>query len=136
MDIVISYILKEKQEKEFMLGAIYTKQDENIDENRVYTLDDLEEILSVVKDFDFIVQEKYRIAKDRPGSGNTKNIGSCVKLEELKEGTGPFAEYGVKVFDDFWMNYMTAEMARAGGLVKPPYSNLKEYLNYRNIKNI
>ena len=84
-----------------------------IDENRVYTIDDLEEILSVVKDFDFIVQEKYKIAKDRPGSGNTKNIGSCVKIDELKDGLGPFSKLGVKVFDDYWINYMTSEMAQA-----------------------
>lgn len=122
--------------KHYILGAIYTKQDGLIDENKVYTIDDLEEILSVVKDFDFIVQEKYRIAKDRPGSGNTKNIGSCVKVKELKDGLGPFSELGVKVFDDFWMNYMTKEMAERGGLAKPPYCNLKEYLQYRNIKNL
>ena len=59
-----------------------------------------------MKDFDFIVQEKYKIAKDRPGSGNTKNIGSCVKIAQLKEGSGPFSKLGVKIFDDFWMNYI------------------------------
>jgi hypothetical protein len=122
--------------KHYILGVIYTQQEEFIDESRVYTIDDLEKILSVVRDFDFIVQEKYRIAKDRPGSGNTKNIGSCVKIVELKEGTGQFAKLDVKVFDDFWMNYMTVEMARSAKLRKPPYTNLKEYLKYRNIKNV
>ena len=122
--------------KHYILGIIYTKQEKFIDENKVYSIDDLEEILSVVKDFDFIIQEKYKIAKDRPGSGNTKNIGSCVKISELKAGTGPFSKMGVKIFDDFWMNYMTAEMARTAKLRKPPYSNLKEYLKYRNIKNV
>lgn len=122
--------------KHYILGVIYTQQEDLIDENRVYTIDDLEEILSVVKDFDFIVQEKYKIAKDRPGSGNTKNIGSCVKISELKEGAGPFSKLDVKVFDDYWMNYMTAEMARNAKLRKPPYSNLKEYMKYRNIENI
>ena len=122
--------------RHYILGIIYTRQEELIDENRVYTIDDLEKILSVVKDFDFIVQEKYRIAKDRPGSGNTKNIGSCVKISELKEGAGPFSRVGVKIFDDFWMNYMTAEMARSAKLRKPPYTNLKQYLKYRNIKNV
>lgn len=122
--------------KHYILGAIYTKQDEIIDENRVYTIDDLEKILSVIKDFDFIVQEKYRIAKDRPGSGNTKNIGSCVKLNELKEGTGPFSGYGTRVFDDFWMHYMTAEMAGRAGLTRPPYRNLEEYIHYRNIEDL
>lgn len=123
-------------DKHYILGIIYTQQEELIDENRVYTIDDLEDILSVVKNFDFIVQEKYKIAKDRPGSGNTKNIGSCVKISELKGGSGPFLDLGVKVFDDFWMNYMTLEMARSAKLKRPPYSNLKEYLKYRNIKNV
>ena len=102
----------------------------------MYTIDDLEGILSVIRDFDFVVQEKYKIAKDRPGSGNTKNMGSCVKLSELREGTGPFSILGVKVFDDYWSNYMTMEMARSAKLKRPPYSNLKEYLKYRNIKNL
>ena len=87
-------------------------------------------------DFDFIVQEKYKIAKDRSGSGNTKNMGSCVKLSELKNGIGPFSKHGVKVFDDYWMNYLTSDMATLVGLAKSPYSNIQEYLAYRNIKNV
>ncbi len=122
--------------KHYILGIIYTRQEEFIDENKVYSIDDLADILSVVKNFDFIVQEKYKIAKDRPGSGNTKNIGSCVKISELKEGSGPFSKKGVKIFDDFWTNYMTAEMARSAKLRKPPYTNLKKYLKYRNIRNV
>lgn len=123
-------------EKHYILGIIYTQQEELIDENRVYAIDDLSDILSVVKDFDFIVQEKYRIAKDRPGSGNTKNIGSCVKIDELKEGIGPFSKLGVKIFDDYWMYYMTSEMARSAQQKEPPYSNLEGYLKYRNVENI
>ena len=122
--------------RHYILGIIYTKQKKLIDENKVYSIDDLEDILSVVKDFDFLVQEKYKIAKDRPGSGNTKNIGSCVKISELKEGIGPFSRMGVKVFDDFWMNYMTTEIASTAKLRKSPYTNLKEYLKYGNIKNV
>lgn len=122
--------------KHYILGAIYTKQAGEIDERNVYTIDDLEKILSVVKDFEFIVQEKYRIAKDRPGSGNTKNIGSCVKIEALKKGEGPFSKKGVKIFDDFWRHYMTKEMAKNGGLSDSPYNNLETYLSYRNIENL
>lgn len=131
----ISFPYKEYN-KHYILGVIYTQQEDLVDENRVYTIDDLEDILSVVKDFDFIVQEKYKIAKDRPGSGNTKNIGSCVKISELKEGIGPFSKLGVKVFDDYWIHYMTVEMSRNAKLRKPPYTNLKEYLKYRNVKNV
>lgn len=123
-------------DKHYILGIIYTQQEDLIDENKVYSIDDLENILSVIGNFDFIVHEKYKIAKDRPGSGNTKNIGSCVKISELKEGCGPFSSLGVKVFDDYWINYMTLEMARSARLKKPPYSSLREYLKYRNIKNV
>jgi len=52
------------------LGIIYTRTDESIGERRVYSLDDLLEIASVVKDFRFLLQEKWRIAGDHPGSGN------------------------------------------------------------------
>ena len=52
------------------------------------------------------------------------------------EGTGPFSTLGVKVFDDYWINYMTLEMARSAKLKRPPYSNIKDYLKYRNIKNL
>jgi hypothetical protein len=65
-----------------------------------------------------------------------KNIGSCVKISELKEGTGPFSRLGVKIFDDFWMHYMNAEMSRNAKLRKPPYTNLEKYIKYRNIKNV
>jgi hypothetical protein len=116
--------------KNYVLGVIYTRQDEIINENRMYKIGDLKNILSVVKDFEFFLQEKYKIASDRTGSGNTKNIGSAVKIKELVEGKGIFAELGIDVFDDYWMNYLTADMARAID-TKPRYNNLKTYLTYR-----
>ena len=84
----------------FVLGVIYSKAQGAIDERRKYRLDELESITSVVNDFEFFVQEKYRIALDRPGSGNTKNIGSVTEISKLINGSGPFAELGVEVFDD------------------------------------
>jgi hypothetical protein len=117
--------------KHYVLGIIYTKQDERIDEYKIYSVDDLKRILSVIKDIEFIVQEKYKIASDRPGSGNTKNIGSAVKIEQMRDGTGIFSEYGLEVFDDYWMYYMTKEMAHQVDLPKPPYRNINEYFKYK-----
>jgi hypothetical protein len=114
----------------FVLGIIYTRTDESIDERRVYKLDDLLEIASVVKDFQFLLREKWRIASDHPGSGNTKNIGSVRDIERLVEGQGPFAVYGEAVFSDYWMNYLTNDMARAIES-NVPYRNLAEYLQWR-----
>ena len=106
-----------------------------IDERIKYELDDLPNILSVVRDFEFFVQEKWKIANARPGSGNTKNIGSSTSIDQLKNGNGPFTKLkdGKKIFDDYWMYYMTKDMAKAVDLEKPPYSNLKEYFEYKEI---
>lgn len=120
--------------KHFVLGFIYTRQEEMIDERKVFTINELQNILSVVTDFDFLLQEKYLIANDQPGSGNTKNIGSVKKIADLKNGTGAFARYGLGIFDDYWMHYLTKDMARAIDLEIPPYRNLKEYLKYKNLK--
>jgi len=114
-----------------VLGIIYTKQDERIDEYKIYSIAELKRILSVIKDIEFILQEKYKIATDRPGSGNTKNIGSTTKIEQMREGTGIFSEYGIEVFDDYWMYYLTKDMAQLLELPKPPYRNIKEYFEYK-----
>ena len=117
----------------FVLGLIYSRNLENVDERKVYKLEDLSKITSVIKDFKFFVQEKYKIAVARPGSGNTKNIGSVTNIEKLIDGKGPFTELGEKIFDDYWMYYMTKDMAKNADLINPPYSNLKTYFKYKNI---
>lgn len=117
----------------YVLGVIYSKMDGEVDERRKYSLDELESITSVVRDFEFFAQEKYRIALDRPGSGNTKNIGSVTKTEQLVNGTGPFSELGADVFDEYWSYYLTNDMARAAELEKRPFTNLKSFLRYRGL---
>lgn len=118
----------------FVLGVIYSRTDKHIDEKKIYHIDNLQNITSVVKDFVFFVQEKYKIAIDRPGSGNTKNMGSVLKIDELITGKGPFAALGEKVFDDYWMFYLTKDMAKAVELKSAPYKNLKEYSQYKSLK--
>ena len=114
----------------FVLGVVYSQCDDVADERRRFSIDQLDTIPAVIRDFRFFVQPKWRIAADRPGSGNTKNIGSATRIEALVEGTGPFAARGETVYDDYWMNYLTLDMARQVGLKKPPYNNLKTYDAY------
>lgn len=109
---------------------IYSKCDDAADERKQFTLDDLPKIPSVIKDFQFFAQPKYRIATARPGSGNTKNIGSVTKINEMIAGTGPFASLGEEAYDDYWMFYLTRDMAEALS-VQRPYMNLKTYLEYK-----
>nr|CBH36951.1 putative type II restriction endonuclease [uncultured archaeon] len=101
--------------KHYVLGIVYTGRDE----------------LSGIKDIEFILQERYKIASDRPWNGNSKDIGSTTKMDGLRVGSGVFADYGVDVFDDYWMYYMTNEMAHLVDLPKPPYRNIKEYFEYK-----
>ena len=58
-----------------------------------------------LRDLDIIIQEKWKIAGDKPGSGNTKNMGSIRVIEDLVHGRGPFVSYGQRIFDLYWMNY-------------------------------
>jgi hypothetical protein len=118
----------------FVLGIIYSRANRNVDERRVYKLDALRNITSVIKDFTFFVQEKYRIAIDRPGSGNTKNIGSVNRIEDLIQGKGPFSDLGEDIFDDYWMYYMTKDMAKSFDLTNAPYSNLAGYKEYKSLR--
>lgn len=115
-----------------VLGVIYDTVP-GIDEQKSYTLEQLGEIVSTIKDFQFFVQEKWRIAIDRPGSGNTKNIGSVNNIEDLINGNGTFANLGEETFNDYWMYYLTADMAKKAELPKPYYCNLKEYKQFKHI---
>jgi len=116
--------------RHYVLGVVYSRVP-GIDERRVYNIEDLADIPSVARNFQFFLHEKYRIAADTTGSGNTNNIGSTRYLERLLNGTGVFARLGVEVFDDYWMNYYTAAMARNAGFATPPYSNLKSYQTFK-----
>jgi hypothetical protein len=119
--------------KHYILGVIYSKMQGDNLETSIYKLEQLEEIVSVVRKFDFFVQEKWKIATDRPGSGNTKNIGSTTSIDKLKNGLGVFTQYqnGQEIFDDYWMYYLTKDMARSVDLEKPPYHNLQTYFEYK-----
>ena len=114
----------------YVLGVVYSQAEDAIDERQQYTLDDLERIPSVIRSFQFFAQPKYRIASTAPGSGNTKNIGSVATLNDLLNGSGPFAALGEEVYDDYWMYYLTADMALTAKLPRP-YANLKTYLEYK-----
>jgi hypothetical protein len=56
----------------------------SIGERQVTNIDNLKSITSVIKDFDFFASEKWKIASDSQGSGNTANIGSINDISDLK----------------------------------------------------
>lgn len=113
-----------------VLGVVYSQIEANPNEKTIYSIDELEKIESVIKDFQFFVQPKYKIASASPGSGNTKNIGSVNNLSKLIKGEGVFSTLGEEVYDDYWMYYLTKDMAKALEIQRP-YTNLKSYLEYK-----
>lgn len=113
-----------------VIGVIYSQVDVGIDERQIFSIADLEKIPSVIKNFVFFAQPKYRIASASPGSGNTKNIGSVKKIDDLIYGKGSFSTLGEEVYNDYWMFYLTRDMAQAISHPRP-YTNLKNYLEYK-----
>jgi hypothetical protein len=90
----------------FCFGIIYDRiEGQKIDETLTYKIDQLESISSVIKNFDFFIAEKWKIASDKSGSGNTANIGSINNIEDIKNENGLFSRLGEDWFDDYWKNY-------------------------------
>lgn len=122
----------------YCLGIIYSRIDgKSIDETRAYKLSDLKAIPSVVKNFQFFVVEKWKIASDKGGSGNTANIGSINHIDDIINGRGMFSKLGEKWFDDYWMNYRKITTVND---LKESYtiSSLKDFVVFRkgNVQKI
>lgn len=117
-----------------VLGVIYSQNQASQNEKIIFNLDELETIESVIKDFKFFVQPKYKIASASPGSGNTKNIGSINNIDKLVNGEGVFSTLGEEIYDDYWMYFLTKDMAKALEIPRP-YTNLKSYLEYKERGN-
>ena len=115
----------------YCLGIIYDRvEGSTIDETKKYNLSELKSIDSVLKNFQFFVVEKWKIASDKAGSGNTANIGSIRKIDDLVNGRGMFSKLGEKWFDDYWMNYKKITVTdEKGGTSK--INNLKDFVDYR-----
>ena len=102
--------------KHYVIGFVY-KRNGAAQESQVFDYADREYIEFPYYDVKYFIQEKYKIAGDKPGSGNTENIGSfhTKDFNLLKNGNGPFSELGIDIFDLYWKYY-------------PPYrSTNKEY---------
>ena len=92
--------------KHFVIGFVY-KRNDAAQESRVYDYEDRSKIVCPFYDVRYFIQEKYKIAGDKPGSGDTENIGSFVtkSFDDLKNGRGPFSILGEEVFDLYWKYY-------------------------------
>lgn len=141
----------------FCLAVVYTQLDEIDEDNHcnpenyvIYSIDELgnvtqecstnhtekikslQEITSVIRDMKFYFSEKWKIASDGQGSGNTANIGSTKTEKDLAEETGVFAKLGEHYFDDYWINYGKISFVRNGETTT--IKNIWDYLAFKNEK--
>jgi hypothetical protein len=115
----------------FCLGIIYDRiEGTAIDEINTHSIDELHSIVSVAKNFQFFVAEKWKIASDKSGSGNTANIGSINNISDLVSGKGMFSKLGEEWFDEYWMNYKKITIQDGKGGTKK-ISNLREFVEYK-----
>lgn len=116
----------------FCLGIIYDRNINcSIDTMKSHNIEELHSILSVVKNFQFFMIEKWKIASDRSGSGNTANIGSINNIADIIAGRGMFSKLGENWFDEYWMNYKKIIIDDGQGGTKK-ISTLHEFVEYKN----
>lgn len=116
----------------FCFGIIYTRAVlDKKNETHTYSIDELNEIPSVIHDFLFFAEEKWKIASDKSGSGNTANIGSIEKIEDIVKGNGVFAKAGEELFDAYWTSFGTLNISVGGKQKK--ISTFEEYLRHNGL---
>jgi len=138
----------------FCLGIIYSRADgKDLDETEIINVKELDDeaeeskrvghrkvtkveslrsIASVIKDFQFFVCEKWQLASDRQGSGNTANIGSITYIEDILKGNGVFAKLGEDWFDEYWMNYGLTTMKKKGKVIT--ITRLEDLMDFKGSK--
>lgn len=115
----------------YCLGIIYSRTAlDRLEETKIYKLNELAKIPSVINNFIFFACEKWTIASDKSGSGNTANIGSIQKISDILAGNGVFKNLGEEWFDDYWTNYGKITIKDINGKSKK-ITSLPEFLRYR-----
>lgn len=119
-------------EGHFCLGLIYDRAESaTIDETKVVSVDEVTQIASVMSNMQFFVAEKWQLASDRKGSGNTANIGSISHIGDILAGNGLFAKLGEVWFDEYWMNHGRLQIPDGKGNFKA-LGRLEELVSYKN----
>ena len=104
----------------WIIGFVYRRVPVDADAaSRQYSTANLAQIPAPFSDVEVFMQEKWRIAGDRPGSGNTANIGSIRgALTDFQQGKGVFGSEAE--FLAYWRGYGTTAASRR-------YRNIEEY---------
>lgn len=109
----------------YVIGYIY-KRNNAAQESATFQYIDKNNVVCPYKEVKYFMQEKYKIAGDKPGSGNTENIGSIStsNFSTFKDGTGPFACLGKDIYNLYWKYYPKYRAK------EKEYTNLEEFIEW------
>lgn len=115
----------------YAICFIYDRN-EYASEGREVNIRDINDLEAPYSNVNVFVQEKYLIVGDKPGSGNTENIGSFKtdEIGHLINGNGPFRYLGEDVYLDYWRNYPRHKEKNKH------YTSLEEYFDWLDNKGI
>lgn len=111
--------------KHYIIGFVYDREESPTTQCTHY--EDRDSIIPAYKNVEFFVQEKYKIAGEQKGSGNTDNIGtiSANSIEPFRLGYGPFSVLGEEIFEDYRRHYPKYTDT------KKLYTNLPTYIEWK-----
>jgi len=92
----------------------------------IVNISEIDRIKAPIENVEVVIWQKWQLASDTPGSGNTANIGSVRTVEALRNGHGSFVIFGKKgeeIFEDYWRNFDWRTPRK--------YNNLKGYLSWK-----
>lgn len=115
--------------KHYVIGFVY---DRNVRAKAGVMLHINDEtIVPPFSNVEYFMQEKYLIAGDKPGSGNTENIGTIksADINDFKNGNGLFAKLGNEVFEKYWRGFPKYRATTKN------YTDLKSFLEYEKETN-
>ena len=117
----------------FCVGIIYSRKPQHsVNNPRSFTVKDVEKIPAMLENLLIFAEEKWKIASDNQGSGNTANIGSIKCIEDIIAGRGVFSLAGEELFDEFWVNFGKLKVPDKKGGYKT-LSTFEEFLTFKGL---
>lgn len=84
----------------------------------------------MILNIQFLWLKSGKLQETKGGSGNTANIGSIQRIEDILSGNGMFAKLGEEWFDDYWMNFSKITTKTKSGELKK-ITSLEDFVRYR-----
>ncbi|MBC8391236.1 MAG: type II restriction endonuclease [Deltaproteobacteria bacterium] len=88
----------------WVIGFLYSRNP-NCSITEIRRITEASQLEAPYTDIEYFVQQKHLISGEKPGSGNTTNIGSMksADINDFRNGIGPFKTK--REFEEYWKTY-------------------------------